>query len=601
VVGKVFWAGALVEMEERDPGEVELELHELALKELVRPARASSMEGESEYAFWHVLVRDVAYAQIPRAERARRHRAAAAWIEGKARARVEDLAEVLAYHYSQALEFAEATGEAKQAAELVVPARRFFALAGERALGLDTAQAEARLARALELTPVEDPERPERLVRWADAAFQAGRRREADEALEQALSLLRAQGKTGAAALALQLWSRLALRGGEPRFIELAEEAVELLLGEPPGPELVAAYAQLANAHTIGGGYAKAIAAADRAVALAELFGAPEPSRALGYRGFARTFLGDSGGLADMERALALLIEQGAGRDAAVLQNNIAIARYPLEGPARTLRDFEDGIVFCNERGLATREELEANCPGLLAELGRVDEALEAAGRLAASFEASGNTVDLCEVRAVHVALRLARGDHVATREVEWLIATARARQNPFLSPLALAVAALALGPGSPGRASALLTEIESQPGAREAPYFARQLPTMVRTAIAADDLAIAGRLADSLQLRYLLEEHALCAARAQLAEAADEPTEAAILYAEAAERWHEFGNVPEQAYALLGHGRCLLTLGHPGAEQPLTQTRELLAPMGYRPALNETETLLERADSAAS
>jgi predicted ATPase len=39
------------------------------------------MEGESEYSFWHLLVRDVAYSQIPRAERARRHRAAAAWIE----------------------------------------------------------------------------------------------------------------------------------------------------------------------------------------------------------------------------------------------------------------------------------------------------------------------------------------------------------------------------------------------------------------------------------------------------------------------------------------------------------------------------------------
>ena len=39
VVGKVFWAGALAEMGEREPREVELALHELARKELVRPAR----------------------------------------------------------------------------------------------------------------------------------------------------------------------------------------------------------------------------------------------------------------------------------------------------------------------------------------------------------------------------------------------------------------------------------------------------------------------------------------------------------------------------------------------------------------------------------
>ena len=106
VLGKVFWVGALAEIGGRDRGELELALHELARKELVRPARVSSMEGESEYSFWHVLVRDVAYGQIPRAERARRHRSAAAWIERQAGDRVEDLAEVLAHHYLQALELA---------------------------------------------------------------------------------------------------------------------------------------------------------------------------------------------------------------------------------------------------------------------------------------------------------------------------------------------------------------------------------------------------------------------------------------------------------------------------------------------------------------
>ena len=103
VLGKVFWAGALAEMGGRDQHEVELALHELARKELVRPARTSSMEGEYEYGFWHVLVRDVCYAQIPRADRAVRHQAAAAWIEEKAGERVENLADVLAHQYQAAL------------------------------------------------------------------------------------------------------------------------------------------------------------------------------------------------------------------------------------------------------------------------------------------------------------------------------------------------------------------------------------------------------------------------------------------------------------------------------------------------------------------
>ena len=99
VMGKVFWAGALVSMGDRDSREVEQALHELARKELVRPSRSSAMEGEAEYGFWHVLVQDVCYAQIPRAARAARHQAAAEWIEAKAGERAEDLADVLAHHY----------------------------------------------------------------------------------------------------------------------------------------------------------------------------------------------------------------------------------------------------------------------------------------------------------------------------------------------------------------------------------------------------------------------------------------------------------------------------------------------------------------------
>jgi hypothetical protein len=96
------------------------------------------------------------------------------------------------------------------------------------------------------------------------------------------------------------------------------------------------------------------------------------------------------------------------------------------------------------------------------------------------------------------------------------------------------------------------------------------------------------------------LDEHALCASRAQLAEHAGELEEAAALYAEAAGRWLESGNVPERAYALLGQGRCLRALGRPGAEEPLLEARELLASMGYVPALGEVDGLLGSAETAA-
>src|SRR5207245_10861255 len=104
VIGKVFWAGALAAMGHASKESVLTGLHELVRKALVRRARTSSIEEDVEYVFWHVLVRDVAYGQIPRAARARKHVTAAEWIERSAGERITDHAEFLANHYSTALE-----------------------------------------------------------------------------------------------------------------------------------------------------------------------------------------------------------------------------------------------------------------------------------------------------------------------------------------------------------------------------------------------------------------------------------------------------------------------------------------------------------------
>jgi class 3 adenylate cyclase len=604
VLGKVFWVGALAEIGGRDQGELELTLHELARKELVRPMRMSSMEGESEYSFWHVLVRDVAYSQIPRAERARRHRSAAAWIERKAGERVEDSADLLAHHYLQALELAEAAGDGEQAAELAVPARRFLALAGERALGLDTVQAEARLARALELCPADDPERPERLLRWADAVYQAGRPREAAAALDDALALFRVRGQKVGEARALTLLARVTHPLGEGRHVALAGEAVDLLEQEPPGPALVAAYTQLASTLFLTGAYREAIAAADRACGLAEMLGVPEPARAIERRGLARAYLGDRDGLVELERALNLSIERGEGNEAALAQNNLALARYPLQGPARSLADFEQGIAFSKQRGLTSLvETMEADCPGLLVELGRPEEALERAGALAAAVEASGATWLLSWVRALELATHLARGEaEGASGIADWLVEAAHTQAKSDVTVEVLApVAAARLAAAEPDQARALLSELEQAPGAREVPYYNRQLAAMLRTALAAGDPDLARRLASGIEPRYPLHEHALCTASAQLAEYAGDHADAAALYDEAARRWQQFGNVCERAYALLGRGRCLVAFGDPSAEQSLRQAAELFTSMGYKPALAKTERLLARAVAPAS
>ena len=113
-------------------------------------------------------------------------------------------------------------------------------------------------------------------------------------------------------------------------------------------------------------------------------------------------------------------------------------------------------------------------------------------------------------------------------------------------------------------------------------------------------DVPLAQRLTTGVNPVTTLDDHVLATSRAQLAEAAGELAEAAGLYKEAAEGWHQFGNVPERAYALLGQGRCLAALGDAAADASLREARELFASMGYKPALAETEAILGESESAA-
>jgi hypothetical protein len=229
-------------------------------------------------------------------------------------------------------------------------------------------------------------------------------------------------------------------------------------------------------------------------------------------------------------------------------------------------------------------------------ELGRPEEAMQRAAALSSALEGGGNADDLCEVRASELALRLSRGERAAPDEIQWLISTARTLSHSDTSGWALSVAATALGLEEPRRACRVLAELEQNRGVRADPYYARQLPEIIRTALSAGDPQLAQRLLSGFEARYPLEEHARCTARAQLAEHSGEHAQAAAHYAEAAGRWKMFGNVPERAYALLGHGRCLVALGQPGAEHPFHEARTLFASMGYKPALEETEVLIKRA-----
>ena len=96
VVGRVFWDGAVERLAGVD--DVDAALQTLRRRELVLDRSSSALAGQNEFIFKHVLIRDVAYASLPRRERGRAHAELATWIEATSGERSAEFAELLAHH-----------------------------------------------------------------------------------------------------------------------------------------------------------------------------------------------------------------------------------------------------------------------------------------------------------------------------------------------------------------------------------------------------------------------------------------------------------------------------------------------------------------------
>ena len=202
VVGRRFWLEPLSRvLAEAAVTSALLRLEERGLV-VARPT--SSLSGQAEYQFKHALVRDVAYAGLPKARRARAHAEHAVWLEELASDRREELAELIAAHYTSALtgEDADLAWADDSAGWQTARTRGFEALL---AAG-DAARRRFAVARALELheqalslAAGNALERGRALAALGDDQEAAYHGDEAFEAYLPALELLR--GEPGADAL----------------------------------------------------------------------------------------------------------------------------------------------------------------------------------------------------------------------------------------------------------------------------------------------------------------------------------------------------------------------------------------------------------------
>ncbi len=452
VIGKVFWLGALEATEQQ--------LHPLRQKEFVQRARRSSVEGETEFAFKHALVRDVAYGQIPRAERSQKHLRAAEWIESLGRP--EDHAEMVAHHYVNALELARAAREHDEA--LVDRARAALRDAGDRAMTLNALpQAEAYFRTALGLSADDDPERPALLLRCGRARYRQAE--EGSPELSEARTALLAAGDREAAAEASLMLADIAWRQGlRDEMDGYLEEARALVEGTSRSRIRVAMLCQVARYEMLADRLDTARELGGEAIKQAEELGFDDlRAHALNTVGAARADLGETDGFAELEESIALATRLNSIPDMLRGHNNLT-ALYILKGNLAQTRAASEKTLELAEhfghRGQVRFIEAGPAVPNRYF-AGEWDDAFERAESIIAEAQAGARFYQLALMHAIRGLIRLGRDDaEGAESDAELAVELVRPIRDPqALFPDLAVAAAIFLSVGNEARAGETLDE----------------------------------------------------------------------------------------------------------------------------------------------
>jgi len=440
VFGKVTWLGALASMGEDERFSVEEQLHTLERKEFLRRSRRSSVAGETEYAFRHILVRDVAYGQIPRGPRGHKHARAAGWIESLGRP--EDHAEMVGHHYLAALELTRAAGGVSE--ELDEAARVALQQAGERAFALNAYRAAERyFEQALALWPEDDPERSRLLFRYGRSVMVQREVDGAEHLLEARDGFLATGDREGAAEAEVFL-AELGWRAGanDRAFGHLAA-ARELVEEAAPSPVKVKVLSQAARLLMLAGVEDEAIRLGQAALAMADDLGLPGlRPHALNTVGVARANLGDRAGQAEIETSIRLAEELGSPPDVVRGYINLASVGFQF-GDVRMTRDlYARAMELCATFGVGDRFVRGGFIQDLY-ELGEWEEALRRANDYIAEIEAGSPHYLEPVARRARALIHLAQGDVAgALSDVERMVAAGREAKDPQSIEHALATAA---------------------------------------------------------------------------------------------------------------------------------------------------------------
>ena len=213
VTGEEFWPDALAAIEPHDPDTLRVALDVLVSRELIEPVAGTHLAGRDEYRFRQTIVREVAYASLPKRARAAKHAAVAEWLEAVAGPDADsDHADLVAYHFERAALSAREVGlDDMPHAE---KARAYLERAGDRAMGIDAATAAGGFYERALVFARDDEDALQLRVRLGEAYVGSWNPVAAETHLERALADARALGDRMVEGKALRLLGDLArIRG----------------------------------------------------------------------------------------------------------------------------------------------------------------------------------------------------------------------------------------------------------------------------------------------------------------------------------------------------------------------------------------------------
>jgi class 3 adenylate cyclase/tetratricopeptide (TPR) repeat protein len=192
VEGRLFHRGAVTALLDDGTGAgIGGTLLALTRKEFVRPDR-SLFPGDDGFHFNHVLIRDVAYASMPKELRSRLHARLADWLETRD-GHLSGHDEIVGYHLEQAYRLGVELGRRDD--DLALRAGRLLRRAGEAALDrYETTAATGLLGRANELLAHAPAERATMLTDLGRALRDAGSLVEAERVFEDAVAQAQSSG-----------------------------------------------------------------------------------------------------------------------------------------------------------------------------------------------------------------------------------------------------------------------------------------------------------------------------------------------------------------------------------------------------------------------